>query len=330
MKILLILAVLVVVLLAIGWIGFMVFDHVPPGEALAATINILSQVGLGAPPTESQAGKIIIGILQAGSVVIVALALGALSQVLLLGTFRQFMGRYRMDERISKLNNHSIIAGYSLTGAALAKDLIAEGEQFVVIERDPETITLLDEMNMLYLEGDATDEEVLKKAGIERAKALFAVLSNDSDNLMVVLSARGLSDTIKIVSRCTREEYTRRFLRAGADAAMSPQEWASRRMVQAVLRPHLLEFLSSLLDPTVAHAYLDEVKVPEGSPVVGKTLADSGIRKASGIAVLGIARSSGECLAVVGADTVIEKGDVLLGYGRRSDFASLAKFVGGG
>jgi len=326
LRILFFLVALIIGLVAIGFIGFMAIG-IEPGHALSYTINILSSVGLGSPPSDSSAAWVIIGILQIGSVVIVAVAVANLSQVVLRGELRQYMGRKRMDERIKQLSNHSIITGYSLTGAALANDLIAEDQPFIIMECDPEKITILEESGLLYIEGDATDEEVLKQAGIERARAIFAVLSSDSDNLMVVLSARGLNENLKIVSRITRDEFHSRFLRAGADAAISPQEWASRRMAQAVFRPHLLQLLSSLLDPTVSHAYLDEVNVPSGSHAIGKSLADSEIRSSSGIVILGIAREEGDCVSSPGPETTINDGDILLGYGKRENFSKLAEFL---
>jgi len=322
------LGVLLVVLTLFGWLGFMFLVGVSPGKALTGTINIISSVGLGDPPSgDSEVGALIVAVLQLGSVTIVALAVASLSQVIILGAFKQYMGRKRMDERIKNLNNHLIITGYSLTGASLARDLIAESQQFVVIEKDPDKITMLESNDLLYIEGDATDETILSQAGVERAKGLFSVLSSDSDNLMVVLSARGLNQDLKIVSRCTRDDYVSRFHRAGADAAISPQEWASKRMSQAVLRPHLLQLLSSLLDPAVSHAYLDEVTVPENSSIVGKTLADSGIRQESGIVILGIVRGEGDCESSPGPDTVLEADNVLIGFGQRQNFANLRKFL---
>lgn len=290
-------------------------------------MNILSTVGLGDIPAVSPAGRVVVGILQFGAVSIVAVAIATLAEVMTRGAIRQYMGRYRMDERIKNLRNHFIVVGYSLTGENLTRDLAAEGQAFVVVEKDPEIITRMEERGLLFVEGDAIREDILKKAGIERARGLFAVLSSDSDNLMVVLSARGLNDKVMIVSRATREDFVSRFLRAGANAAMSPQEWASRQMIQAVLRPSLLRLLSSLLDPTVSDAYLDEAKVPFGSPVVGKTLADSGIRHASGIVVLGIVRSDGTLDSSVGPGSVIQENDVLIGYGHRENFARLAEVL---
>jgi voltage-gated potassium channel len=325
-KLLTILLLLTGALVTLGWIGFMLLGIASP-KALSSTINIISSVGLGSPPVESTMGWGLIGILQFGSIGIVTVTVALLSQVIIQGALKQYMGRKRMDERIKHLSNHSIIVGYSLTGAALVRDLKAEGQEFVVIESDPEKITQLGEMGILFVEGNGLDDETLRNAGIERARAVFAVLSADSDNLMVVLSARGFNEKMNIVSRVTREDYIDRFHRAGVDAAISPQEWASRRMVQSVLRPHLLGLLSSLLDPSVDHAYLDEVRVPPKSSVINTTLAELGIRQATGIVILGIAAPDGSCNSAVGPDTVLSEGDVLLGYGQRQDFAKLSEFL---
>jgi voltage-gated potassium channel len=328
-RIFLILLAAVIALAVIGWLGFMIVEGKTPGEALSATINVLSMVGLGTFPARSWQGYILVGLLEFGAVSIVAAAIATLSQFMISGTLRQYLGRYRMDERIGNLTNHFIVVGYSLTGESLLKDLRAEGQPFVVIERNPDVVTILEEKNLLFVEGDATDEKVLRKAGIDHARGLFAVLSNDSDNLMVVLSARGLNDKLKIVSRSTREDYVQRFQRAGADAAISPQEWASRRMIQAVLRPNLLDLLSTLLDPTITHAYLDESQVPLGSPAVGKSLRELNIRGRTEIVILGIARSDGERICSPGADAVVRGGDVLIGFGQRQNFSSLASILRG-
>ena len=327
--IVILLFVLVLVLLSFGWVGFVLSEGMSTGHAFSATINILSTVGLGEYPAKSTAGLVVVVILQVGALGLVAIAVAAMAQAMVAGALKQYLGRFRMDERINKLSDHFIIVGFSLTGESLVRDLMAEGQRFVIIERNPDVITKLEEKGYLFVEGDAVNEAVLKKAGIERAKGLFAVLSADSDNLMVVLSAKGLNPNMKVVSKSTREDYAERFRRAGADAAISPQEWASRRMIQSVLRPNLLNLLSNLLDPAISHASLDEVEVPQGSPVSGKTLGESGIRRVSEIVILGIARSGGELIASPGPDSVIQSGDILIGFGKQGNFKILADFVKG-
>ena len=328
-RIVFILAALVLALSATGWLGLMIFGGMPAGAAISETLNILSTCGFGDYPVKSTAGYIIVAVLQIGALVIVAAAIAVISQTLLAGTIKQYLGRFRMDERIQNLRNHFIITGYSLTGEALIADLQAEGQDYVVIERNADVITRLEERGLLFVEGDATDEAVLKKAGIERARAVFAVLSADSDNLMAVLSARGLNEKATIVTKSTREDYIARFKRAGASVAISPQEWASRRMIQAVLRPNLLTLLSSLLDPTVSDACLDEVPVPKGSPMAGKSLAESQIRRESEIVILGIMHSNNRLEASPGPDSVIHEGDVLIGYGKQDNFARMAAILKG-
>ena len=147
---------------------------------------------------------------------------------------------------------------------------------------------------------------------------------------MVVLSARGLNEKIAIVSKATREDYLLRFRRAGANAAISPQEWASRRMIQSVLRPNLLQLLSRLLDPAVVEASLDEIEVPKGSHVVGKKLAESGLRESTGIVILGIMRTNGEMEHAPGPSTVIREGDILIGFGKHENFRILEKALANG
>jgi voltage-gated potassium channel len=318
---------MVVVLIVFGWVGFMLSDLMTPGIAFSATVNILSTVGLGENPTKTLAGKIITVILQIGAVSIVAVAVSAMSQASMLGALRQYMGRYRMDERIERLKDHFIVVGYSLTGEALTTDLTAEKQPFVVIERDPDVITKLEERGLLFVEGNALDEAILKKAGINRAKGLFAVLSTDSDNLMVVLSARGINERIAIVSKSTREDFLNRFKRAGADSAISPQEWAARQMIQGMLRPNLLALLSILLNPSIEEASLGEVKVPSSSKVIGKTLAQSGIRQDADVVILGVVRSNGDMDASPGHDTLIKQGDILIGYGKHPNLEHLEKIL---
>jgi voltage-gated potassium channel len=320
---------MVFVLIAFGWVGYMLSELMSPGVAFSATVNILSTVGLGENPSHSLAGKIVTVILQIGAVSIVAVAVSAMSQASMLGVLKQYLGRYRMDERIDRLVDHYIVVGYSLTGEALARDLTAERRPFVIIERNPEVITRLEEHGLLFVEGNALDEEVLKRAGIERAKGLFAVLSTDSDNLMLVLSARGLNSRIGIVSKSTREDFLTRFKRAGADSAISPQEWAARQMIQGMLRPNLLVLLSILLDPTMSEASLGEIVVPAGSKVVGQTLAESGIRRATDVVILGVVRSSGELVASPGPETILQDKDVLIGYGRQPNLLHLEEILAG-
>ena len=134
------LVALVVILIAVGWIGFQRLEGMSSERALSATINIISMVGLGEMYASQAKTRVLIMVLQLGAVGIVALVIGILQYFMISGTLKKYLGRYRMDERINSLSDHFIIVGYSLTGESLVRDLQAEGKQFVIIEMDPDTI----------------------------------------------------------------------------------------------------------------------------------------------------------------------------------------------
>ena len=172
-RIALVLIILVAALVAIGWVGFMLSENMTAWDAFAATINILSTVGLGNAPANSRASQILVVVLQIGALGIVAVAVATMSASLGARHAEAIFGRYRMDDRINKLSGHFIIVGYSLTGETLTHDLASEGQKFVVIERDPQC-RKLEDRGVLFVEGDAIDETVLKNAGIEAGEGIFA------------------------------------------------------------------------------------------------------------------------------------------------------------
>jgi len=231
-----------------------------------------------------------------------------------------------MDERIHLLKGHYMICGYGLTGRQIAKDIAYEDKSFLIIEKSPRACELAREQGHLYIEGDATDEEVLKKAGITKAVGLFTVLNEDADNLLVVLSARMLNEDLTIVSRVTSEEMRERFKKAGANSVVSYIDWASRNMLSAMIRPSTLEMLTLLLDATVSETHLEEIKIPEGSHLIGKTIQQSGIRHEMGIYIIGYFCTSG-CRVITNPppETMFKEGDIIVGLGTRDSFKKLKK-----
>ena len=231
-----------------------------------------------------------------------------------------------MDERIHLLKGHYMICGYGLTGRQIAKDIAYEDNSFLIIEKSPRACELAREQGHLYIEGDATDEEVLKKAGITKAVGLFTVLNEDADNLLVVLSARMLNEDLTIVSRVTSEEMRERFKKAGANSVVSYIDWASRNMLSAMIRPSTLEMLTLLLDATVSETHLEEIKIPEGSHLIGKTIQQSGIRHEMGIYIIGYFCTSG-CRVITNPppETMFKEGDIIVGLGTRDSFKKLKK-----
>ena len=319
---------IIVVLSVFGTIFFVIAEGFSVPDALALTISTLSTVGWADTAGLSIPSKIVCTILCFGAITVVVGFIATFSQLFLMGSIQEFLGRRKMDERIRLLKGHYIVCGFGLTGQQIAKDLGYEDKNFVVIDSNPQSIQLARELGYLYFEGDATDEESLKKAEIGKSVGLFSVLSEDADNLLVVLSARGLNENLKIVSRVTSDDMRERFKRAGANNVVSYIDWASRNMLNAMLKPNTLEVLTLFLDATVSETHLEEIEIPPGSSLVGKTIQGSGIRQETGIYIMGyFCPRDLKVVTNPPPDTVFKGEDVIVGLGTREAFKKLKDYV---
>ena len=316
----------IVFLASVSTSFFMIVEHFSFADAFSLSVSTLSTVGWADTAQLSAASKLTCTILSIGAITIVVGFIATFSQLFLMGGIQEFLGRKKMDDRIRLLKGHYIICGYGLTGRQIAKDIAYEDKSFLIIEKSPAACELAREHGHLYIEGDATDEEVMLKAEISKAVGLFSVLNEDADNLLVVLSARMLNEKLTIVSRVTSNEMRERFKKAGADTVVSYIDWASRNMLSAMIRPATLEMLTLLLDATVTETHLEEIKIAPGSDLVGKTIQDSGIRHETGIYIIGYFCSEG-CSVITNPppDTVLKAGDVVVGLGTRESFKMLKK-----
>ena len=168
----------------------------------------------------------------------------------------------------------------------------------------------------LCLEGDATDDDVLLKAGIERAHGVCAVLPSDADNVFITMTARDISRSLQIVTRGENISTTRKLLRAGATRVVSPHEIGGIRMANAILRPHVIDFIEAATRAGGGgEIHMEEVKVTEESRFAGKNLMDSGIRQEFGVIIVAIRKLSGRMLFNPSSTSEIEAGDVLITMG---------------
>jgi voltage-gated potassium channel len=194
----------------------------------------------------------------------------------------------------------------------------------VVIERDEDRI---DDVPHLAVEGDATDEEVLRQAGLDRARALVAALTNDADNLYVTLTARSLRPDLFIVARARSDSVEARLTQAGADRIVNPQQIGGARMAAMIAQPHVADFLDVVMHDGRLEFRLAEVKVPAGSPLVGCSIRDAHIRDETGSLVLALRDPSGEFVTNPAPDTVIEAGHVLIAIGTLVQLAGLSELA---
>jgi voltage-gated potassium channel len=299
-------------------------------EAIWLTISVVSTMGMADISKFTPEDKILASVLVIAGVIIFSFLIANLSELVLSGHLQSYFGEKKMKERLDKMKDHYIICGFGRIGKAIACSLVNEKLPVVIIEKDKELsadIPLSD--SVVFLEGDTTQDDVLKEAGIEKAIGLFSALGDDPENLLTVLTARALNPKIKIVTRVSSQELEIRFLRAGADSCISPQSWGSRSMVLTMIHPTLSQMLQQFLDKTIEAGTFIEISIPDDSSISGKTLEGSGIRKTSLVNVIGIRKAKNRDMLVnPQADTIVESGDTLICLGDYQSFKKLKEYVG--
>ena len=225
-----------------------------------------------------------------------------------------------MQRALSEVQDHVIVAGWGRVGRAIAATL-GPGTALVVIDRDPDRIAAVDG---LRLEGDASDDDVLRAAGVLRARALVAALNTDADNLYVTLSARRLRPDLFIVARARVEAAEAKLTQAGADRVVNPQHIGGARMAALVNQPHVADFLDVVMHDGGLEFRLEEVTVAPGSAVAGQTLREAHLRDVTGAMVLAMRDPGGEFRTNPPPDAVISPGEVLIAIGTEAQLKSLA------
>src|SRR5208337_286730 len=266
---------LIFLMVALGTAGFIIIERWNFLDALYMTIISLTTVGYGEVHSLSSEGRIFNIFLIIGGVGTVFYVLSTGAKLLLEGELQEMFGRKRLEKKIKDLQHHYIICGYGRMGRIICRELNAKGEEFIVIEKNPNK--LHEKENILIMEGDATQDAVLIEAGIERARGLISVLPTDAENLFVVLSARGLNPNLLIVSRAVEEGSEKKLLRAGATKVVSPYHIGGLRMAHTVLKPTVVDFIEFATQSGNIGLQMQEIAVQEGSRLIGMTLEQCGI-----------------------------------------------------
>ena len=233
---------ILVIIIGSGIAGYIVIEHWSFIDALYMTILTITTVGYGEVHTLSQGGKIFSVALMIGGVGSVLYTLSLLIQYLLEGQFGITLKRRRMRTEIAKLKGHFILCGYGRMGKEIASTFNDEGIPFVVIEENQDSAAMAGEDGYLYLQGDATSDEVLKEARIESAHGLVTAVGSDVDNTYITLSARGLCPDLFITARSCSPGVEVKLKRAGADIVVSPHSIGARRMAMLALHPTAVDF----------------------------------------------------------------------------------------
>lgn len=313
-------ALLLLILLGV-W-GFMYLEGLNPLHALYLTIVTMTTTGYGDLVPVTEKGKLFVVFLLILSVGIIAYASTSLVEILLEGHLAQYWGKRSMKRDIQKLNNHFIVCGAGRVGENVVRRLMAEKKPYIAIEKDEAICRRLWEKEILVLQGDATKDEVLKEAGIERAAGLVSALPNDSDNVYVTLTAKALNPRIRVVARVERLEAESKLKMAGADRVICPATLGGYRMATAMIKPASVDFVETVLHRLNLEIVLEEIKVSPQSPLVDRQIRSSLIRSTAGITIVGIVRGN-EFIMNPGGEEYIRANDILIVLGKPEQFEQI-------
>lgn len=310
-------------IVVLGTFGYMAIEGWSLLDSLYMTIITLTTVGYSETRPLSDLGRLYtLAVIFIGFGFFVYVA-GAVVQFMVEGQIRTVLGRRRLDQKINRLDNHYIVCGYGRIGGVLCQHLKNTSVGLVVIEKDPELLAELDADNMLYLFGDASDETLLLKAGIKRAKGLVAVLATDIDNVFLVLTARQLNPHLNIIARASSSQAKSKLRAAGANRVESPYEMGAANMAQRILRPTVTNFLDLAFTYKRKDIQMEEIPVSGASELVGVMLKDSGIRKNYNLILIAIKKRDGRMIFNPTYEATIHGGDTVIVVGEAANLKKL-------
>lgn len=306
----------------VGTAGYMLTEGWGFLDALYMTVITVTTIGFHEVKPLDDAGRIFTMVLAVAGVGTIFYALLGVAQFLLEGELAALLGVRRMKGRIESLRNHYILCGYGRVGSEIAREFSERGVPFVIVESNPEAIANAQAHGHPVVHGDATSDQVLREAGIERARGLLAASDSDSGNTFIVLTAKALRPDLYVVSRAGRPESEARMKRAGADRVFSPYVIAGRQMAISALQPMVAEFIDTLAPRREGAPVLAEIEVAPSSALAGRTIADI-LQDARSVVALGLQKTSGELKVGPAGDTVLEPGDRLIVMGREDELEAM-------
>jgi voltage-gated potassium channel len=308
----------------LGTLGYHYLEGWNTLDGFYMTVITMTTIGYGEILPLSQPGRIFTILLIFVSVGIAGYAISVVAAFIVEGDFHRILHRQKMDKHIARLNNHIILCGAGRIGTQIAIEFHKTQTPFVLIEENQE---VLDEILRLgdipYLRGDATKDETLYLAGIERARGLVATLSDDKENAFIVLSARSLNSRLRIVTRLTHEENAAKLRKVGADEIVSPNIIGGLRMASVMIRPSVVTFLDEMIRSTGQTLRLEETTIGERSELIGQTLAAANVGRRTGLLVVAIKSGQGKYQFNPRGEAILNEGDILIVMGTPEQLVAL-------
>jgi voltage-gated potassium channel len=291
-------------------------------QAFYRSVITSTLTGLDTVPNDNWA-RIISIVMVVGGLTIIAYAGAVIVEAIAGGVLTGVLAERRRERTIDRLRNHFIICGYGRVGRRVADEFRAAGVSYVVLDYSHEAVEAAREHGDLLIEGNATEDEDLARAGIERAQGIVVASDDDADNLYIALSARHARPDIQIVARASDEDAERKLRLAGADRVVMPYTAAGRTMASLVLRPQVAAFLDTVTTATGPDLHMAEIEVHDTCANAGRTIRDLHVRRETGAIIVALRKRDGTFDTTPEPEAAIEPGDVIVGVGTTDELRRL-------
>jgi len=320
-------AILLLGVIIVGSAGYAVIEGWGFLDSLYMTVITIATVGYGEVAPLSDAGRLFTIALIFAGVGGIAYSFGIIVEFMVEGHLTSILEGRRMQKRIGALSGHHIVVGIGRVGSIVARSLAEEGVPFVVIDSCEECGAAAEEAGWLFVHGDATEEQVLLAAGVDRARGLVTAVDTDADNLFVSLTARTLNPSLYIIARSSSVASEAKILRSGANRVITPNVIGGRRMAAMVLHPLVSDYLDIVTHGDEIEYRLDSMPIGRDSQLAGVSIKDARVRDVTGAYILAVRSEPGQINPNPPAETLLGAGDELVVLGTRDQLAALAELL---
>jgi voltage-gated potassium channel len=314
-------------IIAAGTLGYVVIEGWSVWDGLYMAVTTVTTVGFREVHPLSRAGEAFTLLLIVSGVGTAFYSATLLATHIVEGGVRRRLVERRQKRMIENLRDHFILCGYGRIGSLIADELRQQDVPFIVVEKDPERVSRLMERGWVAVAADASHEDVLVRVGIHRARGLIAAVGTDAENVYAVLTARVTRPDLFIIARVEADDAEHKLRRAGADRVISPYHIGASHMAQTALRPAVVDFVQLATSSGHLDLSMEQVRINEGSGLVGRTILDAGIRQKYGVIVVAIRRADGTMDFNPSPDATIRAGDEMVVLGRPQSVKALGEQV---
>lgn len=309
----------------IGVIGFIVIENYSLLDSFYMTSITITTTGFQEVHPLSPIGRVFTSLLLISSVGTVLYGISTVTSFLVDGEILKLLKNYTMNKQINELKDHVIVCGFGRNGKQVCEELVKENRSFIIIESNEERLEYIKEFkNYLFIDGDATNDDILIKANIKDAKALITTLPTDPDNVYVVLTAREMNPAITIISRASDESSESKLKRAGANNVIMPERIGGTHMATLVTKPDIMEFIALITGQAGVSFSFEEFQHQDIKPEYkNKTIKDISVKKQTGATIIGLKSEDGKFHVNPGLSTVVQEKMNIIALGTKEQLEKL-------